>query len=431
MPQSERQAASLTRRAKLSNEWHARPTAQMQTPFRCTHEVFRRHGDGDRRQALAALCSRFDQPAPSEDSRHHMAQLGSALVKWEGHTEADSLTCLLPGNATPAFSEVASALAPTELKETFGEDLVCGIKIEVLKQSRESMDPTKMRDMLGSDSLYGGPVADGRASLWTSFKLDADGYTRLIIVDHELTGNAIGRLLQRVLECESYRMQAMSALPLARQTMGAISLLESELEPLMMELTGDAGQIDHPALLTQLSTMAARVEHLAAESSYRFAAARAYSRIVEQRLKELREERLLTQPRYSVFLLRSLQPAMRTCEAAERRIDELAQRISRAVNLLNSMVDMIQTRQTNQMMEAMSRNARMQLRLQQAVEGFSIFVISYYALGLLNYVLGAVNKAGYDVDPKLVTGMAAPVVLTVVWINARWIRRRMNREEED
>jgi hypothetical protein len=40
MSQSDIQHHSLTRRAKLSNEWHARPTAQMQTPFRCTHEVF-------------------------------------------------------------------------------------------------------------------------------------------------------------------------------------------------------------------------------------------------------------------------------------------------------------------------------------------------------------------------------------------------------
>lgn len=139
---------------------------------------------------------------------------------------------------------------------------------------------------------------------------------------------------------------------------------------------------------------------------------------------------MLTQPRYSVFLLRSLQPATRTCEAAERRIDELAQRIARAVNLLNSMVDMIQTRQTNHMIEAMSRNARMQLRLQEAVEGFSIFAISYYALGLISYLLGTLNKAGLNIDPKLWTGMLAPVVLGLVWANARWIRRRMTREEE-
>lgn len=430
MPTTEPQNASQTRRAKLNNEWHARPTAQMQTPFRCAHTVLRRRKGTDHRSALVNLCERFDQPVPSAESKHHVVQLGTVLVKWEGHTEADSLTCLLPGNADPVFSESAIALAPSELLPAFGDDILCGVKVEVLREPRDGLDHARLRTLLSSDFLCGGPVSDGRASLFTSLKLDADGYTRFVIIDHELTDGAVGRLLQRVLESESYRLQAMSALPLARQTMNTVSEIEHELEPLMAELTGEMGDIDHPALLTRLSTMAARVEKLAADSSYRFAAARAYSGIVEQRLRELREERLFTQPRYSVFVLRSLQPGMRTCEAAERRIDELAQRIARAINLLNSMVDMIQTRQSIQMMEAMGRNSRMQLRLQEAVEGFSIFAISYYTLGLLQYLLEAANKSGFAIDAKLVTGLAAPVVLILVWTNTRLLRRRMNREDK-
>ncbi len=431
MTDPDTRTAAPTDRAKLNSEWHARPTAQMQTPFRCTHTVFRRVDQGDRRFALAACCERFNQPPPSEESRHHSVQLGNVLVKWEGHTEADSLTCLLPGNADPVFAETATSQAPADLLAAFGDHILCGVKVEVLREPRDAIDGARLRTLLSSDFLCGGPVADGRASLYTSLQLDADGDTRFVIIDHSMAEGGVGRLLQRVIESESYRLQAMSALPLARQTMNTISAIESELEPLMVELTGEVNQIDHPALLTRLSTMAARVERLAADSSYRFAAARAYSTIAEQRLRELREERPQTQPRYSVFVLRSLTPGMRTCEAAERRIDELAQRISRAINLLNSMVDMIQTRQSIQMMEAMGRNARMQLRLQEAVEGFSIFAISYYTLGLLGYGLEAINKAGYPIETKLVTGMAAPAVLLLVWANTRWIRRRMTNEDED
>lgn len=422
--------AALDRRAQLNSEWHARPVAQMATPFRCTHQVFQRsQSAAQSRERFAALCSRHGQPAPSSDSRHHLAQLGSALVKWEGHTEADSLTCLVPGNATPAFSEPATRLAPAELQTVFGEDLSCGVCVEVYRSDRDSMDMEMIRGIAGSDALHGGPVADGKATLWASFSMDADGYTRIVIVDHELPQSAAGRLLQRVLESESYRMQAMMALPVARATMASLSQLEEELDPLMAELSqGDEG-LDHEALLTRLSTMAARIEHLAAESSYRFGAAKAYSGIVEQRLEELREERVITQPRYSVFLLRTLQPAMRTCEAAERRIDELAQRVSRAITLLNSMVGMMQTRQTNQMMREVSQNAAIQVRLQEAVEGFSIFVISYYAIGLLGYMLGAAKAAGAPIDHVVVTGAVAPVVLVTVWLITRWVRKRATRGE--
>lgn len=421
---------SLMRRVALNNEWHARPVANMATPFRCTHQVFERRGPSETTRAeFAALCSQYGQGSPGVGSRQHLVQLGTALVKWEGHTEADSVTALVPGNATPLFSEPASHFAPANLKTAFGTDIVCGVQIEFLRASREDMDMDAIRAALGTNEIFGGPIADGNAALWASFRLDAEGFSRIVIVDHTLPDGAVGRYLQRVVESESYRLQAMNALPLARQTMTSLSQLEDQLEPLMDQLSQATDDTDHENLLTQLSIMAAKIEHLAAATSYRFAAARAYSRIVEQRLKELREERVLTQPRYSMFLLRSLQPAMRTCEAAERRIEELAQRVSRAITLLNSMVDMIQTRQTNTMIEAMSRNAAIQVRLQQAVEGFSTFVMSYYALGILSYVLAGLKEGGLlTVEPKLIVGAAAPAVLLMVWMLSRWVRRKLTGE---
>lgn len=418
---------SLVQRIKLNNEWHARPVANLATPFRCTHQVIkRRDSAAESRRQFAELCKKHDQSAPSDESRHHVVQMGTAVIKWEGHTEADSVTHLIPGNGAPLFSEAAKQFAPAELVQCFGEEIICGVHIEVLKQAADVIDMDAIRAALGSNDIYGGPIADGNAALWSSFRLDADGYARIVMIDHSLPPWAAGRYLQRVVETESYRLQAMSALPLARKTMTELSQLEEELEPLMDQLTQAGSDTDHEVLLTNLSLMAARIEHLAAASSYRFAAARAYSRIVEQRLNELREERVMTQPRYSLFLLRTLEPAMRTCEAAQRRIEELAERVSRALTLLNSMVDMLQTRQTNAMMKAMSKNAEIQVRLQQAVEGFSTFVISYYALGILDYVLGGLSSAGYlSIEPKLILAVAAPLMLGGVWYASRRLRRRL------
>ena len=177
--------------------------------------------------------------------------------------------------------------------------------------------------------------------------------------------------------------------------------------------------------------MSARMEHLAAESSYRFAASRAYSRIVEQRLAELREDAGLPQLRYSAYLLRTLQPAMRTCEAAERRIEELAQRVTRAITLQSSVVDLIRTRQSHAMMKTMGDHSATQIRLQQAVEGFSTFVISYYAMGLLEIMLEAGIAAQLlAVNPKIVLGVAAPIVFFSVWALTRWTRKRVTRASE-
>ena len=121
---------------------------------------------------------------------------------------------------------------------------------------------------------------------------------------------------------------------------------------------------------------------------------------------------------------------MRTCDATERRADELAQRVARAANLLNTMVDMVQKKQNQELLQSMADRARLQLRLQQAVEGFSIFAISYYAVGLLNYALKAGKSAGLGIDPSLLTGAAAPLVFALVWMTVRSVRRKVGGRPE-
>ena len=160
----------------------------------------------------------------------------------------------------------------------------------------------------------------------------------------------------------------------------------------------------------------------------RFAAARAYAGIVERRINECDEQRLGSYQRYSNFLMKTLQPAMRTCDAAERRTHEVAERVARAAGLLGSMVDMVQKKQNQAILETMAERATLQLRLQQAVEGFSIFAISYYAVGLIAYGLKSAKALGSPVDPEVATGFAAPAVFALVWFSVRTVRRRLHRD---
>ena len=60
------------------------------------------------------------------------------------------------------------------------------------------MDLETIKATLGSNEIYGGPIADGNAALWSSFRLDAEGYARIVMVDHSLPASAVGRYLQRI-----------------------------------------------------------------------------------------------------------------------------------------------------------------------------------------------------------------------------------------
>jgi uncharacterized membrane-anchored protein len=67
------------------------------------------------------------------------------------------------------------------------------------------------------------------------------------------------------------------------------------------------------------------------------------------------------------------------------------------------------------------------LRLQQAVEGLSVVAISYYSIGLLNYVGKAAKAAGLPVNPDVLTGALIPVMVGVVWLGLRRMHHHVTR----
>lgn len=417
-------------RNALSNEWHARPLLSLPAPLRCTHLV-RLRSDlriDERRDEFAVICRDQGQAEPAHGSRHHAIQAGHCLLKWEGHTEADAYTLLVSGNSEPPFGTTALSFLDESVRTTLQRELFVGVQVEVVpcSDSDGEQRQERARALLGTREIYGGSVSELRGEIWSSFRLDGEGFVRLLLMDCGMGEARVARNLQRLLEIESYRMLAMLALPAARDVMATLGQLEPELDEVMAELARKTSPTQE-ALLERLSDIAARAEHLAAVNAYRFAAARAYQGIVDKRLAELAEAKIASAPRYTTFLQKSLLPAMRTCDAAERRTRELAQRVTRATQLLNSMVDLDQKKQNQAILESMAERANLQLRLQQSVEGFSIFAITYYAVGLVGYLLKSAKSLGAPVDPTLLTGISAPIVLAVVWLSVRRVKKHITR----
>ena len=416
-------------RVRLNNEWHARPNISLPHPLRCSHVVGLRQeqSEADAWNDINRFCQQQDQSGPAPGSRYHVVEIGSCLLKWESHTEATSHTLLVQGNATPPFSETALDFLDQAKRAELLEGMFVGVHIEVLP-SPGPEDPAGYklaRSLLGSRNLFGGVMSDNTANVWSSFRLDAAGFVRLVIIDRGISERRLARLLQRLLDMEMYRILAMKALPSARAVMSTLDALEPQLQAVMTELasSSDLGSREHA--LARITDLAAQVEQTASANSSLFASARAYSSIVERRAEEVREEIVSGNQRYTNFLMRALAPAMRTCDAAERRLGKLAERVARSANLLSTMVDIEQSRQNQRVMSSMADNAKRQLRLQQAVEGFSIFAISYYAVGLIKYSLDAAASAGMPVDSKLLTGLAAPAVFALVFLSIRFVRRRL------
>jgi uncharacterized membrane-anchored protein len=231
--------------------------------------------------------------------------------------------------------------------------------------------------------------------------------------------------VQRVLEIETYRMMALLGLPHAQQAAPVLSGIETELARLSVGMTDrtessapDAPD-DESALLQDITALAARMEKLALDNSYRFAASKAYYRLVQARIDELRETRIAGVPTIREFMDRRLAPAMNTCESMVRRQEALAERIGRTNDLLRTRVGIVQEQQNRRILESLNTRAAQQLRLQQAVEGLSVVAISYYSIGLVSYVGKALKAAGVPVNPDMATGVMIPVLVGAVWLGLR------------
>jgi uncharacterized membrane-anchored protein len=183
------------------------------------------------------------------------------------------------------------------------------------------------------------------------------------------------------------------------------------------------------ALLDRLSALAGRIEQATAASAFRFGAATAYADLVGHRTQELREERIEGLQTYREFLERRFAPAMRTCHSTAERLTQLSQRLTRAVALLRTRVDIAVEAQNQALLGSMDRRARLQLRLQQTVEGLSVAAITYYTVALAAYGARALETAGLRIDKDIATGVAIPVVGVAVWLGLRRFRKALEKDE--
>lgn len=420
-------------RLELNDEVHARPHPMLAPPVRASHLALLTGEGGEQaeRAKLAELCARFGAAGPSVGANFFTADLGAFALRWERHTEFSTYTFLNRDPFDDPFADPIVDLVPRDwLAEVTGERLVA-VHIAIEPRDTPPRDAASVAALFSGENLIGGRAAGGAAAVWTDFRISEDGFSRILVRDEALEERQVGRLMQRLLEIETYRMMALLALPLARRTGARLSRIDRRLAELTADLAVIEGLEGERALLGELTRLAAEAEQLSAASAYRFSAARAYYALVERRIAELREERFEGRQTIGGFMARRLDPAMRTCRSVAERQELLSQRVARTGELLRTRVDVALEGQNRDLLETMARRARLQIRLQQTVEGLSVVAITYYLVGLVGYAAEALSVAGVALNVYLVQGISIPVIALAVWLGVRRLRRTLLRDAAD
>jgi uncharacterized membrane-anchored protein len=300
-------------------------------------------------------------------------------------------------------------------------------------------DAAELARHFGEHIVVGAEIGDGAGLAYTDFRMHEDGFGRFLVLNRSFTPRQAGRMLQRLFEIEAYRMMSLLALPIARAQLPRIAAIESALARLTATIAGGSGgavepgareaATDDETLLQELTRLAAEVEQALSASQFRFGACRAYAELVATRITELRERRLPGLQPVDEFMARRFKPAVATVQTAAQRLHVLSERVAQASNLLSTRVDIARERQNQALLASMDRRAKLQLRLQQTVEGLSVAAIVYYVAGLVGYLAKAAMQAGLPVQPDLVVGVAIPIVAVAALAAVRRARRHASEDE--
>jgi len=437
---------------ELHDELHARPALAARSPCVVSYWVHWGMEASWAEEALTALCHAAAVAPPAPGARHHVLQTDGYALKFERHGEfvswqvnralpalpetpddAQLRTALLDGSATVGLP----AGFVTRLSGDGSGRMIAAAHVVMLHASGDEW-LNRCRFLLASQAqgtddaapVVGAWIGDGRrGALLSNLQLQGDGFMRFVVLDFGLPPDQAAREAQRLCEIEAYRMLAMLGFPVAQQEAAHLAMLERELQRTVDAMANDDANDDIQAFET-LTRLAAEVEHGNARTRYRFSATRAYHRIVEQRLADLREQRIHGVQTLSGFLSRRFAPAMALCESIDARLTDIAERINRAVSLARVRVEVQREASNQQLFKALAHRQKLQLRLQQAVEGLSVVAISYYALGLVGYLAKAAKSLPalepLHIQPDVVVGAAVvPVLAGAAWFIHR-LRRHMS-----
>ncbi|MGQ4879262.1 DUF3422 domain-containing protein [Billgrantia sp. LNSP4103-1] len=405
-------------RQRLHNELHARPSIYFSEPAHLYHYAF--FIDAKAHAAMLAQLGEATGIACNAEAAQQILTFHGMVLKWERHTEFSTLTLLVPKVVgSEPWTNAPVALA--KVVETHQAALINATLVLV----EEGDAWLGSAEAYGFNDPAGSQVGGGDATVWSDFHLDAAGYNRLLILNHGLNAFRLGRMVRRLLEIETYRMMASLSLPLAKELALELEAYEVELGELSVR-NAEQAEANPRRLLAALSQLSARLERSGARSRQRFGATEAYARIVFSRIEELREGRVDHCPRLGTFILRRFRPTVHYCAAIHRRQRGLAESAARLNDLLRTRAQVEIEEQNTSILRSLNERTSSQLKIQKAVEGLSIIVISYYIFSLFKLGLESLKALGIEIEPQAAAAVLVPLGGLIIGLLAWRIWRVKN-----
>jgi len=359
-----------------------------------------------------------DLSSDTAQQKRHLAGLLPNCVPfaWERHTEGSNI--VLFGGPQHSQAQIDEA---SQWLEAMPGRVVRASRIVLVETDDEAQRVLAEVEM-ETNEIVAGKLASG-VSFWSDFRLHRDDYGDVVIAANGADPLTLSRTVQQLQEFGNYRNLALLALPAVRGQWSELDVLEDRLGAFAADVNKVEMRDDD--LLERVSDLSLDLANHVHAIGYRLNATKAYAQLVSERIEDLAAAPLKGFHSLEEFSRRRFMPAVRTCAAHRERLDELRSRAGDLTSLLRARINTRIENQNGRLLKSMEQRATTQLRLQQLVEGLSIFALAYYGVGLLGYVLGALEEIWPIPSREMIEGIAVPVVMLVIWLAMRQLKRRI------
>ncbi|MBE5072815.1 DUF3422 domain-containing protein [Erythrobacteraceae bacterium E2-1 Yellow Sea] len=370
----------------------------------------------DELSLLRRIINDPDRPISPAD-RHIAGKLPSGIQYiWERHTEGSSIAVIAEAGKSATELEKAR-----EWIESFPGDAVRASKIYLAHNDEAAAD------MMHAMPFTQGEIVSSRliggVRFWSDFRIHSQGYGCVLVAANSCGSDMLSRIVQQLQELGNYRNMALLALPLVREQWLELDKVERQRRLFAAEVSDPATKDD--ALLEKVSSLSLELANLSNCISYRLDATKAYAELVNERLEGLQPEIIEGTLSLRGFTKRRFLPAVRTCAAHHDRLQRLSGRAANMTALLRARIETRIENQNARLLKSMESRAKAQLRLQQVVEGLSIFALTYYSIGLLSYILHGAEEVVHLPHSGLLLAIAVPFVMLGIWLAIHRIKKRI------
>jgi len=415
----------------ILSEAYARPFLILTNPVLVTQLVMLQTKLSRLRELehLSELCTELGAPEPAEGARFLHLDFGHFEIHWQQHLEYSTYRFIRPTSGVP-FEQSGLEYIPGDWLSSIPGEMISAVEVQTESHEGEkTTNPERLAKIFNGKPPVGSEIRKSLSLIWSRFEPCKRGFVRYLLQVKHLAPAQNGRLVNRVLELEAYRLLALLSTPMVKKIRPQLDRMDFAMLLIADHIKRISTIEDQQSLLIKLSSLAAEVEVLWS-NSYRFSASHAYFDLFNERLTEMQETKLTAIMTAGEFLQRRMVPARRTLRHSQDRLSEISERIAHARELLQTNINMTIEHQNQDLLLSMEKRSHLQLRLQEAVEGLSIAAISYYLVSLTKYLILGLKSMGVHVNKDLATALAVPVVIFTVWYTIHKIKDHVLEDHE-